>query len=90
MATTKQTDRESLIEHFVESGLGFDHPTHDVVDLVVYLAQHIQHGTIFNHVREYVEKIVKAGTQSSVGKELLIDIRKAVAAVNKASEESTK
>ena len=85
MATTNKSEREEVIQHFVDNGLGFEDPAHDVVDLVMYLAQHIQHGTIFDHVREYVEKIVKVGTESSVAKELFNEIRKVVAATKKES-----
>jgi hypothetical protein len=86
MATTKQTDREAVIQHFVDRDLGFDDPSHDTIDLVMFLAQDVQHNdpSVFENQRDYVEKITKAGVNSSVGRELLGDIRKAVQTARKA------
>jgi hypothetical protein len=87
MAETQkpQTDRETVIRHFVERGLGFDDPSHEPVDLVMYLAADIQHGqpAVFEGQRTYLEKLIRAGIQSNMARELFDDVKKAVNAAKK-------
>jgi hypothetical protein len=88
MAETKpqlekqQTEREAVIQHFVDRKLGFEDPSHEPVDLVMYLAQDIQHGqpAMFEGQRVYVERLINAGIKSNMAKELFDDVRKVVKA----------
>lgn len=83
----KKTDRQQIIDHFVDRGFAYNDP----IDLAFYLAEDRQKADPqLATAKEYVEKVLSAGYRSELTKLLCQDIKKAVDETMKSQSEKNK
>jgi hypothetical protein len=69
-----RTERQQIIDHFVEAGIAYDQP----IDMAFYLARDRQGDQKKFGSNGYVDQVLKAGYTSAMARQLRDDIKSAV------------